>query len=257
MVKFAFLGTCGAVQHRNLDNSSLLLSYEDKGFLIDVGGGIVGKFKRLEFDVHKLHGAIITHAHVDHIYGLPSLIHQMWLLGRTDPFYIYGLADVLELSRSLIDLFELKSKRNMFQIILQPISQHQPIDEKDGLSISCQEVEHGVPAVAIRVMVDGQPVLLYSGDTAFDANLVEFARGSKVVLHEASTLDELREETRRKGHTTAKEAGIFAELAGAEQLYLFHFDAMYENKTTKLKDEAALEFGRKIIIPKELKWYSC
>lgn len=255
MLKFAFLGTSGAVQHKGSDNASLIVSHNDKHYLIDCSGGIGMKCKQLGCDLPKLAGLLITHGHIDHIYGFPSLIHQMWLLGRTEPFHIYALPEVLDLCRSLISLFGLDTKKGIFELVFVPISEGLVLNQGE-LSIHCQHVHHGVPALGLRFDVQGQPRLYYSGDSTFELKFAAFAEGCEIVIHEAATLHEHEETTRKKGHATAQEAGTFAERCGAKKLFMFHFDAAYEANLADFSEEAKGEFEGSITIPEPMIWYS-
>lgn len=255
MFRFAFLGTSGAIQHQGSDNASLVFDFKGQLVLVDISGSAGMKLRALGCDIKGLDALLITHSHIDHIYGFPSLIHQMWLLGRKIPFYVYGTADVVGLCSELIRLFELDKKKGMFEICFKTINEGH-VFEEDGFSVHCQAVHHGVPALAFRLDLQGQPLLYYSGDTVFETEYAGFAAGCQVIIHEAATLADCGEITRQKGHSTAHEAGIFAKLCGASQLYMFHFDVAYEGELHRFIDEAGAEFSGDIVVPEPLRWYS-
>ena len=79
--RFAFLGTSAAVASATRDNTSLVFEAGGVAVLADCGGGAVHRLRRLGVDPLGLTHAVVTHLHVDHAYGLPSLVRQLMLLG--------------------------------------------------------------------------------------------------------------------------------------------------------------------------------
>ena len=86
--RFAFLGTSGAVASAGRDNTSLVFEAGDAALLADCGGAAVQRLRRLGLDPLRLTHAVITHIHVDHSYGLPSLVRQSAILGRRAPLTV-------------------------------------------------------------------------------------------------------------------------------------------------------------------------
>jgi ribonuclease Z len=253
-MRWLFLGASGAVQLPTYDNASLIVHHRQQSLLIDVGGSVIMKLTSIDYDPGAIVGVVLTHAHVDHIYGLPSLIHQLLLMGRKEPLRIYGLREVLEVAKALLHVFCLTRRLNAFHIVWHEIDT-ECFYREDGLTISHQSVQHGVPALALRFDVDEEPTLFYSGDTTFDETLIPFADGTGVVVHEASHLQDSAVLARQNGHATAWEAGRFASMCRASELFLSHFDAAYRGKLYQFVKEAALEFQGTITIPIPLVWY--
>lgn len=73
------LGSASASGSRERDNTYLLLQHEEGNWMIDVGGNPLGKLKQAEIPLQSIQGVILTHFHIDHIFGLPSLLWGMWL----------------------------------------------------------------------------------------------------------------------------------------------------------------------------------
>ena len=59
---------------------------------------------------------ILTHFHPDHVSGLPSLLLDMWLMGRKDPLTIYGLAYTLERMEKLMEAYDWASWPGFFPV---------------------------------------------------------------------------------------------------------------------------------------------
>ncbi|MFB5027766.1 MBL fold metallo-hydrolase [Candidatus Darwinibacter acetoxidans] len=245
-MRFAFLGYSGAVQLKGSDNASLLLERGGEGLLVDVGGGACGKLRELGFDPQNLAAVLITHGHIDHIYGLPSLLHQMWLLGRTKPLTILGLPAALDTAERLVELFALPEKKGMFPLEFREVAPGEVYSWRD-LSLRWVAMEHSVPTVGFQVLQNSQGQLFYSADTSYCPELGPVLGPTRVVIHEAATLEEVGEATRSKGHSTAADAGRCARDLAAETLYLFHFDQVYESRLAEFVREAASTFHGQLV----------
>ena len=75
MLNFMFLGTNGSMQGDE-GNTSLLFKGSRGTVLVDASCGL-GRAVAADVDA-----VVLTHEHIDHVYGLPSLIHQLWLSGH-------------------------------------------------------------------------------------------------------------------------------------------------------------------------------
>lgn len=81
----------------------------------------------------------------------------------------------------------------------------------------------------------------YVTDTRYCSRSVDLARGTDLLMHEATYLHVLTEKAKETGHSTAREAGKVAREASAGGLVLFHYSARYQD-LTPLLNEARSEF---------------
>src|SRR5258705_13846430 len=86
--RFAFLGTSGALASDGRDNASLGVEAGGAAVVLDCGGAAVHRLRRLGVDPLALTHVVVTHLHVDHSYGLPSLVRQLMLLERKAPLTV-------------------------------------------------------------------------------------------------------------------------------------------------------------------------
>ncbi len=70
--------------------------------------------------------------------------------------------------------------------------------------------------------------------------LVEFARGCDVLIHDATADTSFEEKANIYGHSTAKQAALIAKEAGAKILILTHFSPRYEEPAPILADAKAV-----------------
>lgn len=90
----------------------------------------------------------------------------------------------------------------------------------------------------------------YCSDTAFDERVAESVRGVNILYHEATYGDESACKAGPRGHSTAREAGRIAELAGAGSLILGHYSKTITDEA-RLAAEAAEEFHGTVIAANE------
>jgi ribonuclease BN (tRNA processing enzyme) len=85
MSSITFLGTGPGTVAAGRFQSSILLEVGDKRILLDAGEPCSAQLLDLGFRLSELDAIWITHAHADHIGGLPLLIQASWLHGRSQP----------------------------------------------------------------------------------------------------------------------------------------------------------------------------
>src|SRR5579862_3207957 len=107
MTRIVFLGTAAALPTEDRDNTYLAVIGDAPGsnLLIDCGGGTYRSLLRAGIGANSLDDLFITHAHIDHIGSLPSLIESFRLGGRRRPLRIYAIPEVLAVAESILHVF--------------------------------------------------------------------------------------------------------------------------------------------------------
>lgn len=85
MASVTFLGTGPGNAMPGRFQSSILLEWGDSVILLDAGEPCTAQLLNLGFALADLDAVWITHAHSDHVGGLPLLLQAGWLHGRTRP----------------------------------------------------------------------------------------------------------------------------------------------------------------------------
>jgi ribonuclease Z len=91
---------------------------------------------------------------------------------------------------------------------------------KSGLMVENEMVTY--PALALRSFA-------YITDTLFDPQIVPEISGASLLYHESTFLSEHETRAGETYHSTAKQAGMIAKMAGVKQLMLGHYSARYED----------------------------
>jgi ribonuclease Z len=256
--RFAFLGTSGALATAARDNTSLVFEAGGAAVLIDCGGGAVHRLRRLGADPLALTHVILTHLHVDHSYGLPSLVRQLMLLERPAPLTVVCRPEHVEAFRTLLRVFHLWERPGAFPLTLAPIdlAPGARAFTTGGLTVTTAPNAHGpMPNFAVRVEAAGARAVVYSSDTLPCEAVVDLARGARTLVHEASYLERDRRPGHFVAHSTGAEAGEVAARAGVERLILTHVGAEYHDDVGPLAAEARGRFGGTVEVAEEMRVY--
>jgi ribonuclease Z len=256
--RFAFLGTAGALASAARDNTSLVFEAGGAAILADVGGAVVHRLRRLGVDPLALTHVLVTHLHVDHSYGLPSLVRQSMLLERRAPLTVVCRPEHVEPLRTLLTVFRLWDRAGAFPIVLAPIelSLGAVAVTGGGLTVSTAPNEHGaMPNFAVRVEAASAGAVVYSSDTLPCAAVAALARGADTLVHEATYLERDRAPGRFVAHSSAAEAGQVAATAGVRRLILTHVGAEYHADVEAVAAEARGRFGGVVEVAEDLASY--
>lgn len=251
---FQFFGTSGAVPTLDRDNTSLAFYTKKEIVLVDCSGSPYQRVIRAGLDPTKVSSLVLTHAHPDHVYGLPSLVHNIGLTGRRAPFHIYGLKETMKSVQGMMELFPLE-KKMQYEVKLHVV----PEKECDvltglGIRIVSTPVIHAIPAIGLRVEFDTaeeRAAVVFSGDNRPSESLLGLAKGVEVLIHEATRLEEHRTWAAAEGHTTARQAGEVAAQAGVGQLILCHFAFEIQGRLDEVHRQAKSAFNGPVELAKE------
>lgn len=249
---FAFLGTAGAVPSLGRDNTSLAFTGGGETVLVDCGGSPIQKLLLAAIDPLTVNQVVITHVHVDHAYGLPSLARNLGLLGRRAALRVCCREEHVEPLRALLGMFRLLGRADMYPIELAPVRAvaGARVAVAGPFTVTAAPNAHGaMPNLALRFDVAGGASVVYSSDTEPCDAVVELARGADTLIHEATYAE--GDGKRVGAHSTAGQAGEVAARAGVRRLILAHLDARHHEETARLAAEARARFAGEVEIAEE------
>lgn len=231
------LGTA-AIANATHDNVYMVLDTGDLKVLIDCGGSPSSRVMRAGLNFTDLDGLIVTHHHPDHIYGVPILLMNLWLLGRRGSFPIYGPAKALQIIQKMMDLYEWETWPDFLRVDFReiPLAPSALVLSNHIVSIEASPVAHMIPAIGLR-MTNHQTgkVLVYTSDTMRHPEVVHLARDADILIHEA-TGDYY-------GHSTGADAARDALEAKAKRLVLIHYPSVRGDPDAVLKEAKAIFQG--------------
>jgi ribonuclease BN (tRNA processing enzyme) len=253
MARVIFLGTAAALPTVDRGNTALAIVGDSgsQGVLIDAGGDIYGALCRAGLARDELHDLFLTHAHIDHIGSLPSLIESFRLGGRHAPLNIYALPEVIETTREILKTFsyELTLDTWSFEVTLTTIQDGQQA-QLGGIPVTFGRVDHTLPTAGVRLTLPGGD-FAYTSDTQPTPAIEHLGKGARVLVTECTYLNEGAKYARVSRHMTALEAGQQAAVCGVETLALVHLGVAAGWTTDAARDEAAQAFSGTILTPSD------
>ena len=207
---------------------------------------------------HQVRDIVLTHAHLDHIAGLPLFVDDLFPT-LSSPITVHSTQPVIDtLERdvfnwSVYPRFSELANDNGPVLVYRTYKSGETFEVKH-LTFSSIEVNHKVPSTGFLVS-DGEATIAISGDTAeMDEfwNAVNAAPQLSAVLLECAFPDELEELARRSHHLTP--ARLKSEMTKCTRtdcsfyvvnLKPMHRDAIVEQlKALSINNLAPLEVGK-------------
>lgn len=205
------------------DNTYLALQANSACWLVDCGASPYQNLLRIGLSPVELRGVVLTHAHADHVYGLPALLFQLSLASYDRELEVFGLPETLRAARQIVDAFNLgiHCARVRWQPVLAEEGRIVPVWEQSGVRMLAARVFHSKPALGVRAEGADGGVIVYSGDTEPCADLIKLARGAHWLLHECTV------DRPSSGHSTPEQVAQVAQQARVEHLGIVHYDPIY------------------------------
>ena len=194
-IQVILLGTAGGptINATRLGISTLVVAGSER-LLFDAGRGATSGMVRLAVNPVDVTKVFLTHLHSDHVISLPELLLFPWAQGRRTPLEVWGPAGTRAMMEKLHEAFafDIHVRRDVDEkipakgarVIATDIREG-VVYESSGVKVSAFLVDHRPvsPAFGYRIDFRGHAVVI-SGDTRPSANLVKFASGVDVLIHE-------------------------------------------------------------------------
>jgi len=218
-----FLGLSSCTPEKGQNTASFVV---DRRIAVDTGWYLTDRLLAADLNPLDIEAVVFTHCHHDHILGLPQLVFYYgisWDKRPTRPLHVYGPAG--EIGRVVDDAqrflqFERYKELN-FDLEVHEVTAGDAL-EIGGLRVATCAARHAVPGVCYRFENAAGASAVFSGDTAWDPELIELARGAGLLVHEASYGAKSMRSDPRWGHSGAPDAAEVAGQAGAARLALVH-----------------------------------
>jgi ribonuclease Z len=245
MAELIILGSSSAIPDEYHDNAHMVLAGRERVVLIDCVNNQLVRLKKVGINHQRLTDLVLTHFHPDHVSGVPTLLMNLWLMGRQQPLELYGLSDTLDRVVGMMELFQWDTWPNFYPVILHRIPENELeiLVECTEFRVQASPVCHLIPTIGLRIEGrESGKVIVYSCDTEPCQQVIRLAEGADVLIHEATGA--------HLGHSTAFQAGEIARQAGVRVLFLIH----YENNLTDprvLIEQAKQVFGGEVALAED------
>jgi ribonuclease BN (tRNA processing enzyme) len=242
----ALLGVKGgpAIRTGSPMPTSSLLSLGGQRIVVDAGLGVTRGLCDQGFALRDLSVIVITHLHSDHYLELGPLLHTAWCAGLQTPVRIWGPSGlarwwqgfVASMAEDIDTRIEDEGRPDLRDLVsLHTLRAGQTVTE-GGVTVEAIDSIHPPLAECWSLSFRGNGRhVVFSGDTAHNPALADFARGADLLIHEAMLAEGLDALLRRIGngddrlmrhwlraHTLAGDAARTAAAAGVRALALHH-----------------------------------
>jgi ribonuclease Z len=222
--RVTLLGTGAPPPLINRFGPSTLVEVGKEKFLFDAGRGAMQRLHQLKLPFGDITGMFLTHHHSDHLVGFTDLWLTGWLGrpwgNRTTPLKIWGPEGAKQLAEHLPLAFatDLRVRSRVYPIEGTKLEATEITEglvfDSGGVRVSAFEVDHGgedILSLGYRIEYDGHVVIL-SGDTTFNENLIKHSHGADVLVHEVaygsgSGIEQKNLERIGRNHTLPQQAG--------------------------------------------------
>lgn len=137
------LGCSSATQSGRHQQSSQVVDFRDKLFMIDCGEGAQAQFRRMGLKFSRLSHIFISHLHGDHFFGLPGLLSTMALHQIEGKVTIHLFADGARLLDDWMRFFNRSATFDIDYDIITP-GERRIVYEDNGLTVSTFPLYHRI-----------------------------------------------------------------------------------------------------------------
>ncbi len=271
VIKVTLLGTGTPQPIMERFGASTLVQAGSETLLFDAGRGCLQRLRQIKVSYDTIDALFLTHLHSDHIVGLPDLWLTGWLTSkRAIPLNVFGPVGTDNMIEYLQKAFAFdikirieddKAPEEGSKLLATEIQQG-VVYEKNGVKVIAFLVDHYpvVPAFGYRIEYDGHSVVL-SGDTRYSENLIKYAKGTDLLIHEVIIAPDTLSKSDPKynilaHHTTPEQAGkIFNEVKPKLAAYS-HIGKIYGHNEQELLKRTKVNYSGPLIIGEDLMSFS-
>ena len=257
MVQVTFLGT-GAAPSAGRTNIALLVQVAGTQILLECGPNVLPQLQRAGTSTDQIRFLFMSHRHGDHILGLPVFLLRRSMAEAPDTLTVLATQDVIQAGQALTRMVfpEIAARLLRVSWTEMPADRRGHVALNESIHLSTFPTPHTPDVVSAAVRLDfltSGRSLVYTGDTTFSKDLIDFSRECDLLVHEANFSEVLNPDVRASeyGHSTARQAGQAAALANCKLLALVHLSHNYAGREDEVRAEAASVFGGEIIVPRD------
>ena len=255
---------------------SILVEAGGERLLFDCGRGATLRMAQVGISHGSISRLFLTHLHSDHVIQIPDLLLTGWVGGgRKTPLEVWGPQGTINMMDRMQQAFafDIHMRRDIdekapgdgIKVLSNDISEGVVFD-KGGIKVTAFLVDHSPvkPVFGYRIDYHGYSVVL-SGDTRVSENLIRFAQGADVLIHEVLDAETVNKwfpnnpqiaQSILAKHTTPEQAGeiftrvkprlaVYSHAPNAERV-ITQTRKTYSGPLEGAEDLLTIEIGEKI-----------
>lgn len=148
-MRTVFLGTSSMVPTKRRNVSGVFCEHHGDCYLLDCGEGTQRQMNIAGLNRHRVNTVLLTHWHGDHVSGLVGLLQTKEKIPDPDPVTVVGPKGTKERMHHLLRsaVFNVS-----YEISVVEVDQGSKIIRNDSTVVTVDQVDHGIPCVAYRIM---------------------------------------------------------------------------------------------------------
>ena len=255
MVNVTFLGTGGAFSAGRRTNLALVVEGPGFRMLAETGPMVLHQLNRAGLTATDIDHLFTTHAHGDHILGFPMLALNR--MGAEQPLHGCAAETSLAALRILSALSFSSLSPGGKDLQWHMLSEEGPDEaswrSRVRLRTAVPDHPPGRPTLSARWDFHGGPSITFITDTRPGQASIELARGSDLLIHEASFSSTLQPHADPgiHYHSTAEQAGEIARQADCKHLALVHLGPEIGAQPEILIEEAQGGTSLSVMVPED------
>lgn len=272
------LGTGTPVPSAERAGSGIAVIYNDEAYLFDVGHGTVQRaiqaWKAMdapELNPPMIKNVFLSHLHSDHTLDYSELAATYWWR-RDAPLQAYGPKGLQDMTDGYYQMqntdisLRINGNQpvrdiNMYKVAVTEIPKDGIVFDSNDVTVEAFSVTHGDidPAYGYKITTPDKTIV-FSGDTTYNKNLIDKAKGADILIHEVISeagwraLDKDWQHYHHSSHTLTSELAKVANETKPDLLVLTHV-LHYGAPIETAYDEVTALYKGKVVLANDLDEY--
>jgi ribonuclease BN (tRNA processing enzyme) len=228
-MKLTILGSGTSVPHPERASPAHWLETPNGTILLDISADAPHRMAQEALDWTNLEAIWISHFHLDHMGGLPTfLFGTKWApqtQTRTKPLRIFGPEGLRNIVETINDSNSYGLLEQPFPVEIVEVAANANFEIVPGINANTLKTPHTKESLALGLRDADSKLFVYTSDTGFSEDLVQFAKHADLLLMECS----YRRNKPVQKHLELADAMRLADACAARQLVLTHLYSEWDN----------------------------
>jgi len=189
-MKLIVLGSGTSIPHAKRTSASYWLESVRGSLLLDIGADAPHRMAQEQLDWVNLDAIWVSHFHLDHLGGLAPFLFGTRAAPQTQqrrkPLRIFGGQGLKKIMETIDQANDYRLFEQPFPVGLVEVEPGNEFEILPGFKAVTLSTPHTKESLAIRLTEKDGTTIVYTSDTGYADELIEFAAGATVLLMECS-----------------------------------------------------------------------